>query len=331
MRAAHVGHYGTPDVVTLVEVAEPTPGPRDVLISVRAGVVTQGDRRLRSGDFPGITWLVGRLMMGITGPRKTTPGTSFAGRVVAVGPEVTRFRPGDDVFGSSMHGAWAERLVIPEDGPLAPLPPGMGYEEAASVPYGGVTALTFLRDLGQLKAGERVLVVGASGGVGRFAVQIAKHMGAEVTGVCSARTAPLAREAGADRVLDHQAGPYLGQEVYDVIFDTVDALTLGEAKASLNETGRFLSLHITTRLIVDLVVSNLRQGPRAVFGVAVPTPALLLDLAALMRSGAVRPFVDRVYPLDEVVEANRRLESGQALGTVAIRIQPADAPRLAAA
>jgi NADPH:quinone reductase-like Zn-dependent oxidoreductase len=160
-------------------------GPRDILIRVHASTVTQGDRRLRAADYPGITSLLGRVFTGVFRPRHRIGGSNFAGRVVNVGAEVNRFAVGDDVFGSTLHGAYAEYLAVREDSAVERMPESTGYAEAAVLPYGGGSALAFLRDLGRVQPGERVLIVGASGGVGRFAVQVARQLDAHVTAVCN--------------------------------------------------------------------------------------------------------------------------------------------------
>src|SRR5262245_52694462 len=172
MRAAVTPSYGPPGVLEMRDVPVPRPGDHDIIVEVRATTVTAGDVRLRTADFPSITALPGRLMVGVLRPKQGVQGTMFAGRVVEIGRAVTRYAIGDDVFGSAMHGAFAEYLRMPEGGVLAKMPSNVGYHEAAAVPYGGVTALRFLRDVASVRPGDRVLVVGASGGVGRFAVQI---------------------------------------------------------------------------------------------------------------------------------------------------------------
>ena len=202
MHAIRQTTYGPPRVLTVVEVPAPPLPAGAVRIAVEASAVTQGDRRLRSGDFPGITWLPGRLAMGLTGPR-IAPGHCFAGRVVEVGSAVTRWAVGDAVFGGAS-GAWADQLVLPEGGPFARLPEGWTAADAADLAYGAGTALHFLVDVAPVQPGERVCVLGASGGVGRAVVQLACHMGAQVTAVCSARTHGLATALGATATVDYR-------------------------------------------------------------------------------------------------------------------------------
>ena len=310
MRAATQTRYGSPDV----------------LVEVHASPVTQGDRRLRTADFPGIMRVPGRLMMGVFGPRQPVPGTAFAGRVVAVGAEVTRFAVGDDVFGSAMHGAHAELLALPEDGPLAPMPRGFTHAEAAALPYGGLTSLVFLRDLARLQPGERVLVLGASGGVGRLAVQLAKHLGAHVTGTCG-RDADLVRELGADQVLAHDAVLPSGQR-WDVVFDASGHGRYRALRPALAPRGRYLSVHITLGLLCAAAFTRLVGDRRAHAGVALPTPELLEEVAALAEEGAFRPVLARRFPLGELAAAHAFLEAERPRGTVLIDLVRIDLVRI---
>ncbi|HMV69606.1 MAG TPA: NAD(P)-dependent alcohol dehydrogenase [Myxococcota bacterium] len=329
MKAIVQDRYGSPRALSLAEVEAPRVGDHDVLIDVRAAAVTHADRRLRSGDYPGVVWLPARLAMGFTGPRNR-PGTMFAGRVAAVGAAVTRLRVGDDVFGSLLQegGAYAEQLVVPEDGRLARTPGGLSYAQAAALPYGAITALLFLRDLAEVKPGDRVYILGASGGVGALAVQVARHLGAEVTGACSARHIDRVLALGAHRAVDYRAqardeGPY------DVILDTVGATTFQAARRSLTPRGRYLSLVVTARLIWDVIVTSIRGGQRALTSSAPGTAAHLDDVRALVEQGALRPVVDRSFPMEQAAEAHAWQEGGRAEGTVILNIGAPTAERAA--
>lgn len=324
MKAATTRSYGSPDVLETKDLPTPAIGDHDVLIEVHASPVTQGDRRLRSADFPGMGWLPGRLMTGLVRPRHPVQGTCFAGRVTAVGREVTRFAPGDDVFGSCMHGAHAEYLAMPEGGPVARMPAGLSFDEVAAAPYELLTAIVFLRELGGLQAGERVLILGAAGGVGRAAVQLAKHLGADVTGVCSARSAALVRDLGADRVIDYATTDFAAEgHRYDLILDTAGVSGFRRARGSLTPRGRYLSLLVSTTLILWAAWTRLAAGPRAGFGVALPSAERMEQLRALLEQGAVRPVVDRRYPLEQIGEAHARVESGHPQGSVVVTMAPA--------
>lgn len=318
MRAAIQHHYGPPATLTVGEVPTPAPGPSEVRVDVLACAVTQGDRRLRAADYPSFTRLIGRLVTGLLRPRHPTPGTVFAGRVAAVGADVTRFAVGDAVYGSVMHGACAETIVLAQDAPLAHMPAGLTPAEAADLPYGALTALHFLRDLAQIRPGERVLILGASGGVGRSAVEIAHHLGAEVTGVCS-RDHDAVRALGARTVINHRTTDFTTTgATYDVIFDTVGAATYRRARRVLAPTGRFVSTMVSAGLLGWMGWTRLFGRRRARLGVSLATPQNLADLAALVEAGGVRPLVAARYPLDQVVEAHTRLEAGALFGSVVV-------------
>jgi len=315
--------YGTPDVLRATEIDRPTPGPGEVLVEVHASAVTQGDRRLRAADFPGVSAVFGRLLIGVFGPRHSVGGTMFAGRVAAVGPEVTRFAVGDDVFGSVDHGAYAEYVALKEDGAIAAKPEGLGYAEAAAIPYGAGTSLTFLRDMAKVQRGERVLIVGATGGVGRMAVQVAKHLGAHVTAVGS-RDAELVRALGADELIDYTAEDFTARDArWDVIFDTTEGDHFRAFRGSLTATGRYLSLYLTPRLLLEMAITSLRRGPRAIGGVALGSAEGTEELRALVEAGAVRAVVAERYPLGEIADAHRALEGRRPSGDVVVEIASA--------
>lgn len=304
MQAITIGHYGPPEVCVPTTLPAPTPGPRDLLIDVRAVGLTQGDRRLRSGDFPGITWLPGRLVMGITGPRAAVAGTVFAGRVVAVGEAVTRYAVGDEVFGLVMSGALAEQLCVPEHGSVARLPAGWSCAEAAPLAYGAGTARHFLQVAAGLKAGERVAIIGAVGGVGRAAVQLARHLGAQVTAVVRPHQQALARALGAHEVSDLDA--LRGR--FDVVFDTTGAVTPRMARRWLGAEGRFATVYVSLAVLVAVLLRPLLGGPRVISGVATDSAASMDALRALAEAGAFQPRVGRRFPLHEAAAAHATLE-----------------------
>lgn len=313
MQAITQTTYGSPDVLILVERDAPQVAEDEVLIRVHASAVTQGDRRLRAGDFPGITWLPGRMMMGLTGPRASTPGTMFSGVVVAAGAQVTRFSVGDAVFGSADFGAYAELLVMKAEGPLAAKPEGLDHAEAATLPYGAMTALVFLTELGALEAGQRVCILGASGGVGRYAVQLAKHLGAHVTAVCSAKNHDFVRGLGADVAVDYKREDFRDAEApFHLILDTVGASRFDLCQRALTADGRYLSLMVTLRLIAAQLSTSLMGGRQASMGVAIPDAARMEALAQLARDGAFKAQLGRRFPLSHVADAHAWLESGQA-------------------
>lgn len=320
MRAAHTPRYGRADVIEIREVPRPAIAAHQILVEVRATPITAGDRRLRAADFPRFTALAGRLMIGLFKPRNPIQGTMLAGRVVEVGAAVTRFTVGDDVFGSVDHGAWAEYAVIDADGPVARMPVGLDYAEAAELPYGGVTALRFLRDMARVAPGERVLILGASGGVGRSAIQIARHLGAEVTAVCSARNFERVRALGAHRVIDHATTDFTRSEArYDVIFDIADATRFSRCRRVLTPTGRYLTLFISPRVLLRGLTSRLFGRQRALCGVALGRRADLEDLAALVAEGALQATVGSTFPLESMAAAHVRAERDASSGVLVVR------------
>ncbi len=328
MRAIINTSYGTPNVLRLNEVDRPALGPNDVLVRVHASTVTHGDRRLRAADFPGIGAIFGRLMTGVFRPRHPIGGSNFSGRVVSVGKNVTRFSVGDDVFGGAMHGAYAEYVAVPDNSGIAKIPEGSTYGEAAALPYGAVTALSFLRDLAQVRAGERVLIVGATGGVGRMAIQIAKHLGAEVTAVCSGEP-ELARSLGADAVIDYKQEDFTQRaDQWDVIFDTTEGDHFRAFRSSLTQEGRYLSLYVTIRLLSEALITRLRGGPRALTGVALGTPQLADGVRDLTERGAIRPVIAARYPLEKTADAHAFFETSRPKGNVIIDVVSGGAAHL---
>lgn len=319
MKAAHTTTYGPADVLQMRDVPRPTLEPDEVLVQVHATPVTAGDVRLRTARFPSLSALPGRLMIGVLRPKHPIQGTMFAGRIVEVGSAVTRWAIGDDVFGSAMHGAYAEYLAMPESGAMAKMPAKMGYDEVAAVPYGAFTALHFLRDVAAVRPGEKVLVVGASGGVGRFAVQIAKHLGAEVTAVCGRESFELVRSLGAEHVIDHRTTDFARSGVrYDVIFDTSGVTSFGGSRASLTERGRYMTLLLSVGLLVHVLLTAIFGGRKAKFSVAMPAHDDLEELRELMERGVLRPVIARRFPIDAIADAHVEVETGRAHGTVMV-------------
>jgi NADPH:quinone reductase-like Zn-dependent oxidoreductase len=307
------------------EVERPVLGRDEILVQVHASPVTQGDRRLRAADFPGLTKVIGRLMFGVFRPKNPIPGTMFAGRVVAVGGAFSRFSVGDDVFGSCDHSAQAEYLAVAEHGPVALIPAGVGYAEAAAVPYGAVTALVFLRDVARVQPGEKVLIVGASGGIGRFAVQLARHLGARVTGVCSGRNVAMVTELGAEAVIDYTREDYTQNgETYDVIFDTSSGDRFRASRRSLTpHKGRYATVYLNLLVICQMLVTAVFGGRKVTSSVALGNQQLLNDVAELLAQRAIWPVIAERYPLARIADAHRALETGQPAGTVVVSISSA--------
>jgi NADPH:quinone reductase-like Zn-dependent oxidoreductase len=328
MKAIVYSKYGSPDVVALAEVAKPTPRDREVLIRIHATTVTTGDWRARSLEMPAGFGFLGRLAFGVFGPRKPILGTELAGVVEAVGKDVTRFKTGDQVFAftGASYGCHAEYRTMAEDGLIMLKPANLSFEEAASLSFGGTTALSFLRDKAGLKPGESVLIVGASGGVGTAAVQIAKHLGAEVTGVCSTANLELVRAIGADKVIDYTREDFAKSgESYDIILDTTGTVPFSRCELALKQGGRLLVVLGTFAQALGMERPSRVSGKKVIASVAATRVDDLRFLANLARTGAFKPVIDRSYPLENAAEAHAYVDTGRKRGSVVVRVQR-DAP-----
>ena len=325
MKAIVQDRYGSADVLELRDIDKPTIGDDEVLVRVHAASVHTGDWHLMAG----LPYLV-RMGFGLRSPKQAVRGTDVAGTVEAVGRGVTRFKAGDAVFGIGT-GAFAEYTMAQED-KLAPMPANLSFDAAATVPTSGTTALQGLRDVGKLQPGQKALIIGAAGGVGSFAVQIAKALGAHVTGVCSTTKVDLVRSIGADEVIDYTGEDFAkGEKRYDLIFDTAGNRSLSQLRRALAPQG-------------TLVIVGAEGGDRWIGGIDRQLRATLLSpfvsqklgtflskeknedlhsLRELIESGQVTPVIDRTYPLDEVPEAIRYLHQGHARGKVVIGLGPA--------
>lgn len=323
MKAITFQTYGSPDVIQLQEVEKPTPKDNEVLIKVYATTVTSGDIRVRSSTFPRGFWLIGRLMLGLTKPRDPRLGNEFAGEIEAVGKNVTRFREGDQIFGGTglELGSNAEFICLPEDGAIALKPDNLGFEEAAAFPFGGLTSLVFLRDKGGIHSGQKVLIYGASGSLGVYAVQLARHFGAEVTGVCSTANVEMARALGAHKVIDYTQEDFTQNgEVYDIIFDTVGKTSYAQGKNSLKPDGIFLAAAAGIPEYSRMLWSSIAGGKKAIGGVAIQRMEDMVFLKKLIETGQLKPVIDRRYPLEQIAEAHRYVEAGHKKGNVVLTV-----------
>ena len=323
MKAIVASQYGLPEVLQLQEVEKPTPKDNEILIKVYATTVNAGDIRMRSFTVPPLLWLPARLTLGLTRPKNPIYGMELAGEVEAVGRLVKKFKPGDQVFASTFKanfGAHAEYKCLPEDDAVVIKPGHLGYEEATTLPISANTALHFLKAAG-IQAGQKVLIYGASGGVGTFAVQLAKHFGAEVTAVCSTRNMALVKSLGADHVIDytHEEFTKNGRS-YDIIFDTVGKTTFAQCKNALKNNGYYLS--------TGLMLAEIKRpwyakttGKNIVGGTAYPDTEGLNFLIELVETGKLKPVIDRCYPLEQMVEAHRYVETGRKRGNVVIMVE----------
>ena len=323
MRAWTYPCYGGPEVLQLASVTKPTPAPDEVLVKVSAAAVNPLDWHYLRGEP-----YVMRMGAGIGAPTVPRLGVDFSGIVEAVGPDVTKFKPGDAVFGAS-NGAFGEYVVVSESRNIALKPDNMTFEQAAAVPIAAITALQALRDAGQVKAGTRVLINGASGGVGTFAVQVAKSMGAHVTAVCSGRNVELVKSLGADRVIDYTQTDFTeGTDKYDVIVDNVGNHPLSRLRGVMTETGRDVIVGGPSegkwlgpvKLVLKGQVYSMFVKQEFLFFLAQVNPADLALLSGLMREGKMTPVIDKAYPLSELPEAIRYVETGRARGNVVVRV-----------
>jgi len=302
MKAIVASKFGGPEVLQLRQVEKPTPKANELLVKVIATTVSAGDIRMRSLNVPPLFWLPARLTLGFTRPKHPIYGMELAGEVAAVGQAVTRFMVGDPVFASTLaekFGAYAKYKCLPEDGLVLTKPPNMTYEEAAAVPIGGPTALRLLRK-GNIRRGQKVLIYGASGSVGTYAVQLARHFGADVTAVTSTANLALVKSLGADRVIDYTQGDFSTQmECYDAIFDTVGKFPQAITAKALAPNGRFESVAKlnTKQSIEELTV-----------------------LKGLIEAGEIRAVIDRCYPLAQAAEAHRYVEAGHKKGNVILTV-----------
>ncbi len=315
MKAIVYTKFGPPDVLQLKEVRKPTPKDKEVLIKIHATTVVKEDPDWRRS--PGIN--------GLLKPRNPILGQELAGEIESIGKDVTRFKPGDQVFGMDSFGAYAEYKCMPEDGALAIKPANMSYEDAATVPNGALTALPFLRDKANIRSGQTVLIYGASGSVGAAAVQLAKYYGAEVTGVSSTANLEWVKSLGADQVIDYSKEDFTENgKTYDIIFDTVGKCSFSECKSSLTDEGLYLTT-VPTPVIMLQAFSSEKSGKKVKFLAAGLRPARekvkdLIFLTELIETGKIKPVIDRRYPLEQIAEAHRYVEQGHKKGNVVITV-----------
>jgi NADPH:quinone reductase-like Zn-dependent oxidoreductase len=330
MKAIVCTKYGPPEVLQLREVEKPAPKDNEVLIRVHAASVNYGDILARNFkavsprkfNMPFLFWIFVKLYFGIRKPRITVLGSEFAGEIESVGKDVKRFKAGDRVFGyrGQSMGAYAEYLCMPENGVVAIKPANMNDEEAAVVPYGAIMALYLLRKQ-NIRPGQKVLVNGASGGIGSAAVQLAKYYGAEVTGVCGTPRLGYVKSLGADKVIDYNQEDFTGSgETNDLIFDILGKSSFSRCKNSLSPSGRYLRASFKARELMQMLWTSMTGGRRVICALAPGSREDLLSVKELIEAGKIRSVIDRTYPLERIVEAHRYVDQGHKKGNVVITV-----------
>lgn len=329
MKAIVYTEYGPPEVLQLKEVAKPTPKDKDILIRVYATPVNFGDTLIRNFKeishrkfhMPFLFWLMGKIYFGFRKPKITILGSEFAGEIEAVGKEVKLFKEGDQVFGycGSSMGANAEYLCMPENGVVAIKPVNMTYAEAAAVPYGAIMALNFLRKV-NLQPGQKVLVNGASGGIGPALVQLARfHFGAKVTGVCGTPRVEYVKSLGADKVIDYTKEDFTNSgETYDFIFDVLGKNSFSRCKNSLKESGRCLFISFKMKQLFQMLWTSMVGSKKVICALASEKAEDLIFVKELIEAGKIKANIDRCYPLEQTAEAHRYVDEGHKKGHVVI-------------
>jgi len=330
MKAITYTEYGSPDVLQLVEVEKPTPKDNEILIRIHATPVNYGDTLARNFrgispskfNMPFIFWLPARMTFGLRKPKIKILGSEFAGEIETAGKDVKLFRKGDQVFGyrGMSMGANAEYLCMPEDGLVAIQPANMTYEEAAAVPYGALTALNLLRKV-NIQRGQKVLINGASGGIGSAAVQLAKYFGAEVTGVCGTPRLEFVKSLGADTVIDYTQEDFTqSAETYDLIFDILVKSSFSRCKSSLNQNGRYLLASFKMKQLFQMLWTSVIGSKKVICALSLEKAEDLLYIKELIEAGKIKSIIDRRYPLEQVAEAHRYVEKGHKKGNVVITV-----------
>lgn len=319
MKAVAWTKYGKPDVLKIIEIRKPIPKENEVLIKIYSSTVTAGDARLRSFKMPIGFWLPTRLAFGIFKPRKIIPGMEFSGKIEATGKNVTLFNADEEVYGTAgmRLGTNAEYICLPEKSAFIKKPNEIIHNDAVASLFGGQTAIHFLRKKAKLAAGQNVLINGASGSVGTASIQLAKYLGAEVTGICSSTNIELVKSLGANKAIDYtKENIEETEEVYDVILDAVGNLPLSRCKHLLKRQGKLIS--INAGLFTNLLAIFTKK---LISGVAGESKEYIEFLTRLTTTGAITPVIDKVYPLEQIVEAHRYVDEGHKKGNVVISIR----------
>jgi NADPH:quinone reductase-like Zn-dependent oxidoreductase len=324
MKAIVHTKYGPPDELQLLEVEKPVPGDNEVLIKIHATTVTTTDCNARNFTFvPQSFMLFARIMFGFKKPRIKILGIDLAGEIEAIGKDVKLFKADDHVFGSpgTKFGGHAEYVCVPENGPLAIKPADLSWEKAAAISLAGNTALFFIRDLAKIQAGQKILIHGASGAIGTYAVQLAKYYGAEVTGVCSSTNAEMVKSLGADMVIDYTKEDFTkSDERYDFVFDVVGKTTFSQCKGILKPKGIYLENMMEVKDFLKVLWTSIVGGKKIKGGVSTERAENLKFFIELIESGKLRPVIDRIFPLEKTAEAFQYVEQGHKKGNVVISL-----------
>jgi NADPH:quinone reductase-like Zn-dependent oxidoreductase len=314
--------YGPPEVLQLREVEKPVPKDNEVLIKIHATTVTSADIRIRGFKVPLSFWIPARIALGFRSPKINILGAELAGEIESVGNGVKKFKAGDQVFAYPGHhgGGYAEYMCMGEDSAVAKKPTNLTYDDAAAVPFGGNTALHFLKQV-DIRDGQKVLIYGASGSVGSYAVQLAKYFGAEVTGVCSKSNIEWVKSLGADMVVDYTKENFsTNGEIYDVIFDTVGKTSISECMESLQKDGIYLQAVATPTTSLRMRWASITNSKTLIGGTAVPKAENLNFLKELVETEKIKPVIDRTYPIEQITEAHRYVDKGHKKGNVVITV-----------
>jgi len=322
MKVFSCSAYGPPDVLKLAEREKPVPEQEEILVKIHATTVTIADCRVRGFSVPPSFWLPARLTLGLKKPRKDILGGELAGVVEETGNSVTNFEPGERVFAFTSHnfGAYAEYICLHKDSCIAAVPENLDFEEAAALSFGGITALHFLQK-GELRAGEEILIYGASGSVGSYAVQLAKYLGAKVTAVCSTGNIAMVQELGAGQVIDYTTTDFTRLDKdYDVIFDTVGKTNIRETVKKIRTGGRYI--HAVTSPVTNIKLKRAlrNSGKKLVGGTFKASPEQIRSIAGLAESGVIKPFIDRSFVFENLPDAHRYVDPGHKRGNVTIKV-----------
>jgi len=331
MKAIVYTEYGSPDVLQLVDVKKPSPKDNEILIRIRAVSVNYGDTLARNFrgvsprkfNMPFLFWLPARMVFGFNKPKIKTLGSELAGEIESIGKDVTLFKKGDQVFGyrAQNMGANAEYICMPENGLVAIKPVNMTYAEAATVPYGALTALNLLRKV-NIQPGQKILINGASGGIGSAAIQLAKYFDAEVTGVCGTPRLEFVKALGADKVIDYTKEDFTKNgETYDLIFDILGKSSFARCKSSLKPNGRYLLASFKMKQLFQMLWTSKMENRKVICALSSEKVEDLLFIKELVEAGKLKSIIDKRYPLEQTAEAHRYVEAGHKKGNVVITLE----------